>query len=115
MMGAMKITNELTDAAVLNELGARIAHRRVQAGLTQAQLGREAGTSRATVERLESGRSVQLTTLIRVLRRLGLLPSLEAVLPPVVPTPMEMLERGARRKRVKKRDAVADEWTWGDE
>lgn len=115
MLTAMKITNDLGDQAVLRELGVRVAHRRVQAGLTQAQLGRDAGASSATIERLEAGRSVQLRTLIRVLRRLELLPALDAVLPPAVATPMEMLERGGKRKRVRRSRADDDAWRWGDE
>ena len=51
----MKISRELTDDAVLAELGERLAHRRIQQGLTQATLSRQAGVSRSTVDRLERG------------------------------------------------------------
>lgn len=40
--------------------------------LTQADLGEQAGVSKSTVERVEIGASVQLTTVIRILRILDL-------------------------------------------
>ncbi|HEX6929299.1 MAG TPA: helix-turn-helix transcriptional regulator, partial [Gammaproteobacteria bacterium] len=69
----MKIRNDLGDQAVLAELGRRLSHRRIEAGLTQEKLARESGVSKRTVERLEAGSSVQLTSLIRLLRTLALL------------------------------------------
>jgi repressor LexA len=51
----------------------RLAHRRARAGLSQAALARLVGTSQSAVARLESGRhDVQLSTLIRYTRALGL-------------------------------------------
>src|SRR5256885_5069911 len=64
----MKLTTEMTDAAVLEELGARLHRRRIDADLTQAQLAEEAGVSKRTVERIEAGHSTDLAMLIRVLR-----------------------------------------------
>ena len=53
----MKITPELTDSAVLHELGERLSRRRIDAGLTQAELAHEAGVSKRSVERIEAGES----------------------------------------------------------
>jgi transcriptional regulator with XRE-family HTH domain len=113
----MEITNELADVAVLAELGERLAHRRVEAGFTQARLALEAGVSKRTVERLEAGASVQLTSLVRVLRTLSLLGSFEALLPPAKPGPMELLERGALRQRVRGSalEKGRAQWRWDDE
>lgn len=112
----MKITPHLTDDAVLAELGARLQHHRVQAGITQADLATSAGVSRSTVDRLERGHSVQLTSLIRVLRELNLLGALDALLPPAVATPMELLENKGKRKRARRTTAKhSDGWTWGDD
>lgn len=108
----MKIQPMLSDEAVLQELGARLSHRRKLVQLTQAELAREAGVSRSTVERLEAGHSVQFTNLIRVLRQLGLLANLEALLPPAEPSPMELLKRGKPRRRVRKPKDAGEEWTW---
>lgn len=113
----MKFTENPADAAALAELGSRLAHRRVEKGMTQAELAREAGVSKRTVERLEAGASVQLTSLIRLLRTLSLLGNLEALLPPVTPGPMELLKRGKTRQRVRKAKSDQREsgWSWGDD
>ena len=51
----MRISDQLTDKAVLTELGQRLERRRIDAALTQAQLAQEAGISKRTLERIESG------------------------------------------------------------
>ncbi len=51
----MKITGLLTDEAVLAELGARIAGRRVELQLTQAAVAEQAGIAKRTLERMEAG------------------------------------------------------------
>ncbi|HTT06565.1 MAG TPA: helix-turn-helix domain-containing protein [Steroidobacteraceae bacterium] len=97
----MKITSELTDAAVLQEIGARLGRRRIDAGLTQARLAEEAGVSKRTVERLEAGESTDCVMLLRVLRALKLLEGLEQLLPDRPQSPLALLgRRGRVRKRV---------------
>lgn len=114
----MQITDELSDTAILAELAKRLSHRRVEAGFTQEDLAREAGVSKRTVERLEAGNSVQLTSLVRLLRTLSLLGSLDALLPPAAPGPMELLKQGKVRQRVKPaatKKRARKPWQWGDE
>ncbi len=45
----MDITTQLSDGAILTELGARIGRCRVDLGLTQAALARQAGVSKHTL------------------------------------------------------------------
>lgn len=89
----------LTDAAVLAELGERLSRVRLQRNLAQAQVAREAGVSKRTLVRLEKGESSQLQTLVRVLRALGLLHNLDALVPPALPSPMEQLRMQGRERR----------------
>jgi transcriptional regulator with XRE-family HTH domain len=97
----MKITSELTDIAVLLEIGERLERRRIDAGLTQAQLAEEAGISKRTVERIEAGRSTDFAMLLRVLRALKLLEVLEQLVPDLPQSPLMLLKsRGRERKRV---------------
>lgn len=116
----METNDHMTDAAALAALGERIAGHRLERNLTQAELAREAGISQRTLVRLEGGESTQLTNLVRVLRALGLLANLEAVVPPPLPNPLEQLRsREKRRKRASghgdaAHDGGAQEWTWGD-
>ena len=64
--------------------------------MTQAQLAAESGLSVTTVKRIEAGESTQTTTLIRVLRELGLLGGLEVLVPAPGPSLKEPLWRTTR-------------------
>jgi len=96
----MKFTPELTDAAMLHELGERLERRRIDAGLTQARLAEEAGISKRTVERIEAGQSADFVMLLRVLRVLNLSEALEQLVPDLPQSPLMLLKsRGRVRKR----------------
>jgi len=123
----MKIDKQLTDEVLLGEVGARLAALRLERNLTQGELAEQAGVSKRTIERLESGAvAAQLSVLLRVSRVLGLLDGLEAWLPEVKPGPMQQLQAAAkdgRRRRATGRRGKADggdepepkPWAWGDE
>src|SRR3989304_2190643 len=51
----MKLSKQLTDEAILREVGSRLAGARLARNLTQAALAEEAGVSKRTVERLAAG------------------------------------------------------------
>lgn len=110
---------EMTDAAVLAELGDRLSRLRLQRNLTQAQLAREAGVSKRTLIRLESGESSQVPNLIRVVRALGLLGNLDAFVPPPLSSPLEQLRSRAKERRRAspgvKKSGPPTKWIWGDE
>ena len=115
----MEKTYEMTDEAVLAELGDRFSRLRLQRNLTQAQLAREAGVSKRTLIRLESGESIQVTNLIRVVRALGLLGNLDAFVPPPLSSPIAQL-RSQRQERRRASPGVTTsgpppQWTWGDD
>lgn len=115
----MKITELLTDDAVLAELGARIASRRVELQLTQAAAAEQAGIAKRTLERLEAGQSSQLLTLVRVLRVLDVAAALDTLIPESGPGPMDLLQRkGKVRQRASGRrsaQGAAKPWRWNDE
>ncbi|MNT21938.1 anaerobic benzoate catabolism transcriptional regulator [compost metagenome] len=115
----MKIAGHLPDKLILEELGRRLMRRRLDEGLTQVQLANQAGLSRSTVDRIESGESAQLASLIRILRTLDMLPNLDSVLPEAGPSPMDLIKlKGKERQRAPKTKTVAKPrgtWTWGDE
>ena len=115
----MRFTPTLTNPAVLAELGERVARHRLERNLTQEQLAAAAGIGPATLQRLERGESVQLTSLIGVLRSLGLLEGLDVLLLEPAPRPVERLRRqGQRRKRARaprERPDADGTWTWGED
>ncbi|MBI4897529.1 MAG: helix-turn-helix transcriptional regulator [Actinobacteria bacterium] len=88
-----------SDEDVVVALGARAAAERIAHSLTQAALAREAGLHRNTVERFESGKSVSLVNLVRILRALGMVDRLDAVFPAPDLAPVEMLRHAGRPKR----------------
>ena len=115
----MNITDSLSDAAILDELGERISRARIESGKTQAALAADAGVSKRTLERMEAGASSQTANLIRVLRALGLLKRLDLLLPPPQPRPMDLLRnQGRQRRRASPRSRQKETpgpWRWGDE
>ena len=115
----MEKTYEMTDQAVLAELGDRFSRLRLQRNLTQAQLAREAGVSKRTVIRLESGESSQVTNLIRVVRALGLLGNLDAFVPPPLSSPLAQLRSQMKERRRASpgvtKSGPPPQWIWGDD
>ena len=117
--GTVEITELMTDEAILTELGERISGARLDLQLTQANLAEQAGVAKRTVERIEAGASAQSSSLIRVLRVLDRLPSLDQLIPDTGPGPMDLLNRrGKVRKRASstRQSKNADTlWTWDDD
>lgn len=114
----MKITDLLTDDAVLAELGARIAGRRVELQLTQAAVAEQAGIAKRTLERMEAGQTSQLSTLVRVLRVLGAASGLDGLIPESGPRPMDLLkQKGKLRQRASGKraaQATGKPWQWDE-
>ena len=116
----MKITRQATDLVVLTEIGRRLARWRLERNLTQVQLAEQAGVSKSTVQRLESGDvSPQLSGFIRVCRVLDLIERLDLLVPETLPSPVSQLKLGGkRRQRASRAKAAAPpptKWHWGDD
>src|ERR1700722_9589409 len=94
----MKIESQ-SSATVLEELGLRLAQARLDHNLTQEGLAIAAGVSKRTVERLETGKSVQLSNLVRVLGALDLSRNLDQLVPPVGARPIEQLKHQGKARR----------------
>jgi len=110
----------LTNDAVLAEVGRRLERQRLQRNLTQDELAERAGIGRATLQRLERGESVQSTSIVKLLRALGLLEALDAALPQALERPIAQLER-ERRRKVRRRasprgrkEPAERVWRWGE-
>jgi len=115
----MKITKQTTDDVVLTELGSRLARIRLERNLTQAQLAEQAGISKRTIERLETGAvATQLSGFVRVCRVLDVLDRLDTLIPEPVPSPIEQMKlRGRQRQRASTTKAAKHalkKWQWGD-
>lgn len=115
----MRIENPLTDQAVLEELGKRLAQARLDRNQTQEDLAKAAGLSKRTIERMEAGHSAQLSNLVRAMRALHLAQNFNVLLPAAEgPSPLEQLKhKGKERRRASAPKPTApgkSGWTWGE-
>ena len=113
----MKIDAQLTDSAILGEIGTRLSRQRIERGLTQAALAANAGLSKRTLERIEAGHGAELVSLIRLLRALELTEGLDGTVPELPPSPIDRLRlRGKQRQRASRArpqaSTRATPWTW---
>jgi transcriptional regulator with XRE-family HTH domain len=109
---------EANDKALQEQLGSRLRALRLNRNESQEALALRAGVGKATLQRLEEGRSGTIVTLLRVLRALGL-DDLDGLVPEVEKSPLAEA-RGERQERVRARGSSAlkrppGEWRWGDE
>lgn len=114
----MKFSNDISDDAVLRELGGRIARYRLNKNLTQTGLAKEAGVSQRTLIRVEHGQSTQASNLIRILRALRILEHFETLIPEPALSPIQQLQlHGKSRKRASPKPGKSKSkkpWSWGD-
>lgn len=127
--GDTMIFSNLNDDHILEEIGQRVARQRLNANVKQAELAYEAGVSRKTLSNLENGHSVQLESLIRILRALNKLDQLNLLLPNPEVSPIALADlKGKTRQRAsspatdntdanvleaeKRADGDQDTWHW---
>lgn len=93
----------LSDPAVMAELGKRIKEIRLRKNVTQKDLAFKAGISLLSLQKLESGHSVTLSTFIRVVRMLRLLENFDTLVPESTISPVLLLKlKGRERHRAGK-------------
>ena len=114
----MEVDTFCSDEKILMEIGERLKAERIRSGYTQSTLAKESGVAKSTIERLEKGESVQFLNLIKILRALNRVNSLDLLLPSKQKTPMEYVNSPAEADR--KRFRISEkhqEYTfkWGDE
>ena len=106
----------MSDRAILREIGGRLRRRRLDKNLTQQALADLAGLSRTTVSDLERGAPAGMLTFVQVLRALGGLEELGALLPDPGPSPLELARiKGRERQRASRRPADTHKDSPGDE
>ena len=114
----MQLSKSQSDEAVLSEIGVRMSRRRLDFQLTQADLAKQAGISKRTVERIEAGASAQLSSMIRIFRVLDLMQALDSMIPEPGPSPIDLLKlKGKVRQRAssnRTEHQPKNDWSWGD-
>ena len=90
---ATPIRRALADSRIQEIMGARLRAWREGAGLSLEQLGARAGLSPLTLHKAEHGGNFTMRTLIRILRALGRVEQLDAFLPPVATSPLDLVSK----------------------
>ena len=111
---------ELTDEQVISELGSRLARARLNRNISQESLAAEAGITRKTLSSLENGSNFDVSTLVRLLRVLGLLDNLGTLVPEDLPSPVALARfKGKTRRRAGSprapRESSAPAFKWGED
>ncbi|MDR7131025.1 transcriptional regulator with XRE-family HTH domain [Algoriphagus sp. 4150] len=102
--------NQLSDTAILYQLGRFVKHHRMDQNKSQEQLATAAGISRSTLSLLERGEKVNLITLIQVLRVLDKLQWLESfeVKKTISPIDYIKLQKKHERQRIRNSGMAAE-------
>jgi len=93
---------EMSNKAILLEMGNRIRNFRIRKNMQQQELATASGVNVTTIQRLENGFPVTTEKLISILRVLDLLENIEGLLPtpPLSPILIRKL-KGKTRMRVR--------------
>ena len=117
----MKINKNLSDSDILVEIGNRIKTCRIRNSYTQTEFAAISGVSKGTIANIENGESIQLGNLLKILRQLDSLNTLELLLPSSEISPMELIQakqEKPRQRARKKSDAQNQNntgWKWGED
>lgn len=91
---------QVSDTAIVKQIGSYIRHERLQQNETQAQLAEKTGLSRWTLSQIENGEPVTLLSLIQILRALGRLDAFKTF---EISDEISPLEYAKLKKKQKKR------------
>ena len=108
----LRVSDLTPEAEVLKELGARLARIRKQQGFSQTELAEEAGLGVATLRRIEAGQDSQMASWLKLLKTLGMVSAIEALLHEEVRSPMAEARAEAGRRKITN---TAGGLVWGDE
>jgi transcriptional regulator with XRE-family HTH domain len=93
----------MTNNALVAEIGQRVQKRRLNLNISQEELAKTSGVSRTAICHLEAGNSVNLLSLLGILRGLDCLGEMESFLPPDQISPIQLAKlEGKVRQRSRK-------------
>lgn len=106
---------KLSNKEYLQMIGKRIKLYRVYSGISQKELEEKSGISVRTLSRLESGKSIQLESFVKVLVALDLSENIELIVPDQSKRPSMYLEKASSKQRACKKKTKLEKFKWGDE
>ncbi len=94
---------QMSDGAIVKQIGSFIKHTRVKQNKTQLQLAEISGLNRWTISQIENGESITLSSLIQILRALDCLYILETFTytDEISPLAYAKLKKQLSKKRVR--------------
>lgn len=84
-------------------LDQRLKRHRLDMNMTQAEVASRCGLTQVTIAKLEAGKGSRLSTLIKVMKVLGIEEQLDLLAPPAPISPIRMNQYGTLRKRARSR------------
>jgi len=113
---AHKIDYQLASSkAIVGDIGRQVADLRLARNISQKDSALQAGVSRRTIQRLESGETTSLDGFVRVLKALSIQQNLLVLIPDASIRPLDLadLQHKRQRARAKQQKAPAKYWQWG--
>lgn len=102
---------QMTDGAIIKQIGVFIKQTRIKKNITQKQLAEHSGLNRWTISQIENGESVTLTSLIQLLRALDVLFALDGfnVQEEISPLAYAKLKKKQQKERVRNKSTKKEE------
>lgn len=91
------ISDYLTDAEVLKNIGERYRNNRLSRNIPVDDLASTSGVNRKTILAFEDGEAIRTSSMVKLLRGLNMIGSLNAVIPDVLPGGEGLSSRGQPR------------------
>jgi hypothetical protein len=88
-----------SDAAILSMVGDRIRTERLNQNRTQTEVAKAGGIGVIVIKRLENGQGCLLGNLVRILRSLGKIDQIDALLPEPGISPLELARLSGRLRK----------------
>lgn len=100
----MIITNEeFTQGEIVRTIGSRFRDYRMSMNLTREQVSQSTGLSMTTLYKLETGNmsDISLSTILKLLRLVGLYDNWEKILPELLESPYLYKENMTKKQRIR--------------
>jgi putative transcriptional regulator len=89
----------MTDKEIAEEIGRRLRAYRLRQNIGTVELAARAGLNRNTVANAEAGDNPRIETVVKILRALGSLNSVDAFLPPPGLSPLQLIKTAGKPRQ----------------
>lgn len=104
----------LTDEDIIKELASRLEQYRLESELREIDVATNGGITIDVINRLKNGKNINLKNFLGILRGLGELNQLDALLKPVDSLNLHQKKNSSKKRVFKKDTNHEDDFQWGD-